>query len=76
MGRRSAKPSTIVMTVGGQFAHVLVVTKNTNLMPQSGLLPLSYRFDGAFLPKFVRAPRGDAAGSKNAVSSLTCCSRS
>src|SRR6516162_11050506 len=28
------------------------------------LLQRSYRFDGAFLPKCVRAPRGLAAGSK------------
>jgi hypothetical protein len=35
----------------------LVITKNTNLMPQSCLLLRSYRFDGVFLPKCVRAPK-------------------
>jgi hypothetical protein len=36
-------------------AHVLVITKNTNLMPHC-LLPSGYRVDGAFLPKSWNSP--------------------
>src|SRR6516164_7789828 len=50
IGCRSAKYDT-----RRPIAHVLAITKNTNLMPQSCLLLRSYRFDGAFLPKCVRA---------------------
>jgi hypothetical protein len=58
LGCRSAKPSMIVST-RRPIAHVLVVTKNTKLKPQSCLLLRSYRVGGAFLPTCVRVPRGD-----------------
>jgi hypothetical protein len=52
MGCRSAKH----YDTQRRIAYVLVITKNTNLIPQSRLLRHGYRVDGPFL-HYAFAPR-------------------